>query len=87
METAFHVFKEHPNWGKMEFILAPLIREKIGITGDIPLANHEWLAAYDFVYRDMFEGKLDCSLLEPLLCRKVPWYFETLLPETQRRIS
>ena len=53
------MFREHPNWGSIEFVLEPTIREKIGISGDIPLANKDWLTQYDLVYRDMFEGNLD----------------------------
>ena len=61
METAYHVFKDHPNFSKIKFELEPTIREKIGISGDIPLSNQEWQIAYDLVYRDMFEGRLDLS--------------------------
>lgn len=59
METAYHTFKRHPNFAKINFVLAPEIREKIGITGDVPLANQEWLTSYELVYKDIFEGRLD----------------------------
>ena len=58
METAYHIFKDHPNFNKIKFTLAPEIREKIGISGDIPLSNQEWLRAYDLTYKDMFNGRL-----------------------------
>ena len=82
METAYHIFKNHPNFDKIDFILAPEIREKIGISGDIPLSNVEWLRAYDCMYKDMFKGKLDLTQMRSLLNRKQPWYFESLYPET-----
>ena len=67
METAYHIFKDHPNFKKINFVLEPEIREKVGITGDIPLSNKEWLRAYDYTYRDMFEGRLDLSEMDKLL--------------------
>ena len=67
METAYHMFKEHPNFGKIQFVLAPEIREKIGITGDIPLDNKEWQTSYDLIYRDMFAGRLDTSAMRSRL--------------------
>ena len=83
METAYHVFKEHPNFDKINFVLEPRIREKIGISGDIPLSNTEWMMQYNFVYRDMFNGRLDLSRFEPLLLnRRQPWYFNSLHLDT-----
>ena len=35
--TAYYIFKEHPNFGKMKFVLAPLAREALLGAGDIPL--------------------------------------------------
>ena len=87
METAYHVFKDHPNFRKIEFVLEPTIREKIGISGDIPLSNNEWQRSYDLVYKEMFEGRLDLTRMHPLLKRSQPWYFESLLPETQKQVS
>ena len=29
METAYYIFKDHPNWKTMEVIVEPIIREKI----------------------------------------------------------
>ena len=58
METAYHIFKDRPNFKSIKFTLAPEIREKIGISGDIPLSNQEWLRAYDLTYKDMFNGRL-----------------------------
>ena len=82
METAYHMFKEHPNFGKIQFVLAPEIREKIGITGDIPLDNKEWQTSYNLVYKDMFAGRLDTSAMRHRLNQRKPWYFDSLLPET-----
>jgi hypothetical protein len=39
METCYYMFNQHPNWKEMKFVLHPLLREKIGISGDVPLPN------------------------------------------------
>lgn len=61
LETAYYTFKDHPNFKKMRVIISPLIREKIGITGDVPLPNLELRQQLDQVYKPMFGGQLDTS--------------------------
>jgi len=39
VETAYWIFKEHPNICGMKFVVEPLIREKITIGSDIPSWN------------------------------------------------
>lgn len=41
LETAFYIFKDHSNFKTMQFIVNPDLREKITITGDVPLNNSE----------------------------------------------
>jgi hypothetical protein len=36
MDTAYHIFKSHPNFENIKFIVEPLIREKIMIGSDLP---------------------------------------------------
>jgi hypothetical protein len=50
LETAYHTFKEHPNFNQMQVVLNPDIREKITITGDVPLANADYLTELKVVY-------------------------------------
>jgi len=41
METAYWVFKDHPNFKgkKMKFVLHPMLRELCTVSCDIPLTN------------------------------------------------
>jgi hypothetical protein len=36
LQTAYYVFKSHPNFDKIKFIVCPLMREKLKATCDIP---------------------------------------------------
>ena len=46
IETAFYVFKEHPNFIDIKFILAPSARELIGGAGDIAIDIAEVIKTY-----------------------------------------
>ena len=39
METAYYIFKDHPNIENIKFVVEPLIREKIMIGSDLPSKN------------------------------------------------
>lgn len=78
LETAYYMFNEHPNFRNMRFIVCPLIREKIGISGDIPLSNYELSKQLDSVYKPMFGGRLETDLIDSLLSKDEPWYFDSL---------
>jgi len=54
LETAYHTFKNHKNFNQMEIILNPLLREKITISGDIPLRNKEFLKQLKDIYQPLF---------------------------------
>ena len=47
VETAYHIFRSHPNFREMEFIIHPDLREKISITGDLPLKD-----SLDYLLKD-----------------------------------
>lgn len=66
----------------MKIIAHPLLREKIGISGDVPLPNHQLRHELKHLYMPMFGGRLDLSKMEPLLQSKRPWYTASLSEET-----
>ena len=39
LETAYWIFKDHPNFAKMEVVMHPMLRERMNTAGDIPLKN------------------------------------------------
>jgi len=55
--TAYYVFKEHPNFKNMKFILAPLAREALLGAGDIPSDIDEVIKRYS----NWFPSGLDTS--------------------------
>ena len=78
LETAYFIFKDHPNFKTMQFIVNPDLREKITITGDVPLNNSELFKVLQEVYQPMFQNRLDVTKLELAMKRKSPWYFDSL---------
>lgn len=50
IETAYHMFKDHKNFDKMDIVLNPLMREKITIAGDVPLKNKDFIRELNTVY-------------------------------------
>ena len=72
LETAFHIFKNHPNFGSIKFKVEPLLREKIRVPPDMP-SRH--LVAEGF--QELFNGNLDLSLMKGFDFEKV-WYFDSL---------
>ena len=78
LETAYFIFKDHPNFKTMQFIVNPDLREKITITGDVPLNNSELFKVLQEVYQPMFQNRLDVTKLELAMKIKSPWYFDSL---------
>lgn len=68
----------------MEIILHPLLREKIGISGDVPLPNGQLKVALDQIYQPMFEGRLNTKLIDQQISTPTekPWYFDSLHDST-----
>lgn len=61
LDTAYHIFKSHPNFAQIKFIVEPLIREKIMIGSDIPSFNSKQMILKE--YKDLFPN-LDLSKLD-----------------------
>lgn len=59
LETAFHVYKTHPNFENIRFIILPLIRESLNTSSDIPSDIESVLAEFKEVI-----PQLDASFLE-----------------------
>ena len=85
METAYHIFKNHPNFGQMKVIIEPLIREKIMIGSDLPSFDSKKTIQAE--YLSIFPN-MDTSKLDPL-CESLtePWYFKTLNPEFRAKFQ
>jgi hypothetical protein len=56
----------------------PLMREKITVSGDIPLRNKDFLNELKNVYQPMFNNKINVDLMHPILLRDEPWFFHTM---------
>ena len=80
IETTYYTFRNHPNWKTMDIILHPLLREKIGISGDVPLPNQQLKLAINQIYQPWFEGRLNTQLLDSKLATQTdkPWYLDSL---------
>lgn len=50
LETAYWIFKDHPNWPQMEVTLLPDLREKLTIVSDIPLPNELYKKELSSIY-------------------------------------
>lgn len=80
LETTYHIFKEHPDFSKMKFIVVPNLRESMNTSSDIP-ENFENV-------RDEFTKlipHLDFSLMDDY---KNPFYYylEDMSPEFHDRV-
>lgn len=74
IETAWYIFKDHPNFKNILFKINPDIREKILIGGDVPIFNSYEMILTEYV--PMWEEKgskieFDKQLLEPNF--SIPW--------------
>jgi len=89
LETTYYTFRNHPNWKTMEIIVHPLLREKIGISGDVPLPNSQLKLALEQIYQPMFEGRLNTKLIAGRIATlgDKPWYLDSLCEQTQRDLT
>ena len=73
----------------MEIIVHPLLREKIGISGDVPLPNSQLKLALEQIYQPMFEGRLNTKLIAERIATlgDKPWYLDSLCEQTQRDLT
>lgn len=66
METAYHIFKNHPNIKNLTFHIDPVIREKIMIGSDLP--SFDSFKTIQSEYLPMFEAlgaKINVEKMRP----------------------
>jgi len=81
LQTAYLLFKEHPEFREIKFILTPLLRENMHTVCDIPQDIDDTLDYFEPLFPN-----LDTSALEVYRNRK-QWYLEDLEPSVQKRIQ
>jgi hypothetical protein len=86
METCYYMFNQHPNWKEMKFVLHPLLREKIGISGDVPLPNDRLKYELEHMYQPMLNDRLDTTYMDKLLEGESAWYMDSLYDDTNRQL-
>lgn len=50
--TAYHVFKNHPNFDSIKFIVCPLMREKLKSTCDVPCTTKDLMEEFERKFRN-----------------------------------
>ena len=60
--TAYMLFKEHPNFGNIRFIVDPDVKEHLNAVCDVPRPIDETLEEFN----QLFPQGLDMSLMEPI---------------------
>jgi hypothetical protein len=74
IETAHCIFKTHPNFEKIRFVVMPHSRETLTGSGDVSLDLDAKLASYSA----MFPTGLDLTYVERLKEEKHFWQLESL---------
>jgi len=46
LQTAYNVYKNHPNFARIKFVLVPSLREAMDIACDIPIHIDDLLAEF-----------------------------------------
>ena len=67
IETAYHIFKDHPDFANLKVILHPILREKICVSGDVPLSNEDFSQQLKDVYQPLFGNRIDTHLMDMLV--------------------
>lgn len=91
METAYHIFKDHPGAKSIKFVVEPHIREKIMIGSDAPSWNSHEVITLEYCQLFQDAGMtLDLSMIEKACAgtskeepksydpASLPWYFGLL---------
>lgn len=84
IETTLHIFKDHPNFLNMKFVIHPHIRENIMTAGDIPGDINKLVERFSLEFPSLntsffprdFEGKIDEL-----------YYTRDMTPELSERIA
>ena len=91
METAYWVFRRHPNFKEIRFVVEPLLREKIIVAADMP--SFDSFKVITEEYLPLWEelgGKLEYSKEELSPNPETewqPWYWNSLNETFQKRIE
>mmetsp|Transcript_4678 Transcript_4678/g.7959 ORF Transcript_4678/g.7959 Transcript_4678/m.7959 type:complete len:297 (-) Transcript_4678:15-905(-) len=62
LDTAFFIFREHPNFYQIRFKVHPLIREKMRVSGDMPTCDV--LNMIEREFQPKFKGRLEINWME-----------------------
>jgi len=91
IETAYYMFKDHPNFKEMVFKVNPLLRAKINMGADIPvfdsceMIKHEYLPLFE---REGVKFEFSEEAMSPdAKFPSRPWYFKSLDAGFQKRIT
>ena len=83
--TAYLLFKKHPNFGNIRFIVDPDVKEHLHTACDVPRPIDETLEEFN----KLFPQGLDLSLMEPIFEKteghRNLWYLEIVDEETRNR--
>ncbi len=69
IESAYHMFKNHPNNDRLSYILLPTLSERVFASTDIP--SHETLG--DIIKE--WEGKIDLKIYKGYSKDNPDWHF------------
>ena len=68
LQTAYYIFKDHPNFHKINFKVQPILREKVRWASDLP--SMDVLSMLETEFMPKFKGRLDINLVEEA-CNRV----------------
>lgn len=80
IETAYNVFKNHPDFDKIKFVLVPNMRESMDLAQDNPINIDELVREY----REHIPH-LDDSEIDKCKDRK-QWFLDTLMPDLIHKV-
>jgi broad specificity phosphatase PhoE len=82
IQSAYFIFKEHPHFAQIRFVLAPLARERLSGAGEIPLDLTDVLQEFN----SLFPSGLDTSLFREWKGDINNWYLDGLDSTVQEQI-
>jgi hypothetical protein len=50
IESAYHMFKQHPDFDQIKFVLMPTARENLTAAGGIPIDTSEVLEQFSYLF-------------------------------------
>jgi len=73
LETAYLLFKDHPEFDKIQFYVHWGLREKLHVTADAPTAEY---AKVEEEFGKLFKGNIDFDTYMP--DKSINWFLSTL---------